>query len=290
MSSFRVRIGPAIFDIRSPFRRLVRQVRSFYRDYPQDFSNEIYDFAVEGRPTSMVRRFLRPSLSFNGDYTLDEIVPVEHRLGLLGFEMAINLQMALGYLRHSVIHAASAARGEEAVLITGESGSGKSTLSALLSYSSGWRHLGDELALLSLAEPLQLHPYPRPIGLKNESIAEMEARAPSCRFGPLLTDTLKGDVRHLLPPKAAIEAQLVPARPRLVISPRFQKGVEPAARRMTESECYVRLSTASTNQPRLGEAGFNSLVQLVRTVPGYDIVYGSSEQGVALVEDLWSAT
>lgn len=287
MSSFRVRIGPVIFNLRSPYRGLIAETRSLYRDYPQGFAGEVYDFAVEARPTSALRRFIKPSLTFGGDFTLDEIVPVERRLGLLGFEMAINLQMALGYLRHAVIHAASAARDEEAVLITGESGSGKSTLSALLSYSAGWRHLGDELALLSVGGPLELHPYPRPIGLKNESIAEMEGRAPADRFGPLLTETVKGDVRHLLPPKPALDAMQTPAQPRLIISPHFQPNAEPGFRRMTESECYVRLSTASTNQLRLGESGFDSLVRLVRTVPGYDIVYGSSDQALKLVEKLW---
>ncbi|MBZ6378778.1 HprK-related kinase A [Pacificimonas flava] len=287
MKRVRLRIGPAIFELRSPFRSVLTEVEALYRRYPQNLDGEIFDFSVTGLPVSPWRRFLRPSIMFGGDFSLADIVPVEKRLGLLGFEMAINLQMALGYLRHIVVHAASAAKDDEAILITGESGSGKSTLSALLSYQARWRHMGDELALLSLETRPLLHPYPRPISLKNESIPVMESRAPEDRFGPLLTDTVKGDVRHLVPPQRAIEQMDRPALPKLVICPHFEAGREPAVRRMTESECYVRLSTASTNQLRLGERGFDAMVSLVKTVPAYDISYGSSEDALKLVDELW---
>ena len=284
----RVRIGPAIFDLRSVFHQAIADTRRLYRDYPQRLEGEIYDFAVAAVPLSPLRRWWRPSMTFVADHMVKDIVPVEGRLGLLGFEMAINLQMALGYRRDIVMHAASAEKGGRAVLITGDSGAGKSTLSALLAYRAGWRHMGDELALLTMGDALQLRPYPRPIGLKNESIMEMQRHAPQERFGPLLTGTVKGDVRHLLPPVPAVDGMDEPAPPALILSPRFQKGVSPAARRLSESEAYVRLSTASTNQLRLGEPGFDALVRLVRAAPAYDISYGSSDDGLALVERLWA--
>jgi HprK-related kinase A len=288
VKTHRFQIGPAVFEIRSSVRGLVAKTAQLYRDYPQDFSGKVIDFAVSAEPPSLLRRVYKPNLIYGGDFTLEDIVPVERRLGVLGFEMAINLQMALGYLRHIVIHAASAAKNGDAVLITGESGAGKSTLSALLSYSADWRHMGDELALVTLEDDPMLVPYPRPIGLKNESVAEMQARAPEDRFGPLLTGSVKGDVRHLLPPRPAIDAMLEPARPRLILSPRFRVGAQPEYREMTQSEAYVRLSGASTNQLRLGETGFRALVGLVKGAKAYDITYGSSEQALALVDELWA--
>ena len=285
---FRVRIGPVIFDLRSPFRRAIADSRALYRDYPTDLADEIYDFAVHAAPAGRLRRWIRPSMTFEGDFQLDEIVPVEGRLGLLGLEMAMNMQMALGYRRHVVMHAASAAKGDDAVLIVGDSGAGKSTLSALLSYQAGWRHMGDEFALIHMGGPPLLSPYPRPVGLKNESIPIMERIAPSDRFGPLLTNTVKGTVRHLLPPRSAIEAMSEPARPRLIVSPRFTLGAAPGLRRMAQSEAFLRLSVASTNQLGLGEAGFAALVALIRAAPAYDLVYGSSEDGLALLDSLWN--
>ncbi len=289
----RVRIGPAIFDLRSRFRSAIRESRQLYRDYPQGLEDEIYDFAIEAVPISPLRRWIRPAMTFRADYQLEDIVPVEARLGMLGLEMAVNMQMALGYKREIVLHAASAARrtakGERAILIVGDSGAGKSTLSALLSYSAGWRHFGDELALITMGEKVLLRPYPRPIGLKNQSIGEMEARVPADRFGPRLENTVKGTMRHLLPPKAAIDAMDIPAPPSLIVSPRFTAGAKPETRRMTQSEAYLRLSVASTNQLRLGEPGFETFVRLIREVPAYDITYGSSEDALALVDELWSA-
>ncbi|MEM8825439.1 MAG: HprK-related kinase A [Pseudomonadota bacterium] len=283
----RLRIGPAIFDLRSPFRRSVGHLAKLYRDYPQGMDGEVYDFAVRARPVSPLRRWVRPTIVFDADFMVEDIVPVEARLGLLGFEMAINMQMALGYRREIVFHAASAAKDDRAILIVGDSGAGKSTLSALLSYQAGWRHMGDELALLTFGPEAVLRPYPRPIGLKNESIAVMRALAPADRFGPLLTETVKGTVQHLLPPQSAISTMDEPARPALIVSPRFRAGAAPEQRRMTQSEAYLRLSVASTNQLTLGEAGFETLVDLVRNVPAYDIVYGSSEDALSLVDDLW---
>ncbi|MGB3722875.1 MAG: HprK-related kinase A [Pacificimonas sp.] len=289
----RVRIGPAIFDLRSPFAKAIADSRQLYRDYPQGLDDQIYDFAIKAVPISWSRRWIRPAMTFEADYQLEEIVPVEARLGMLGMEMAVNMQMALGYRREIVLHAASAARdtpaGERAVLIVGDSGAGKSTLSALLSYTAGWRHFGDELALITMGADTLLRPYPRPIGLKNESIAEMESCVAEDRFGPRLENTVKGTMRHLLPPLPAIAAMDRPAPPALIVSPHFTPGAKAEARQMPQSEAYLRLSVASTNQLRLGEAGFDTLVRLIRDVPAYDITYGNSEDALALVNELWNA-
>ncbi|MBV7256812.1 HprK-related kinase A [Pacificimonas sp. WHA3] len=281
-------MGPATFDIRSPFRAPVEAARRLYAEYPQGSDDEIFDFAVAAVPTVWWRRWYRRSMTFRADYMMEDIVPIEERLGLLGFEMAVNMQMALGYRRDIVLHAASAAQGDRAIIIVGDSGAGKSTLSALLSYSAGWRHLGDELALIAMDDPITLKPYPRPIGLKNQSIAVMRERVDGSRFGPELTGTMKGTVRHLLPPAGAIANMDVPARPALIVSPHFAEGVAPRTEQMSQSEAYMRLSVASTNQLQLGEPGFDTLIRLVREVPAYDLHYSDSEDALKLVADLWA--
>ena len=60
-------------------------------------------------------------------------------------------------------------------------GSGKSTLAAGLVYRGGWRLLSDELALLSLGDGA-VSALPKPISLKNESIAIMKRFAPGASF------------------------------------------------------------------------------------------------------------
>jgi ABC-type lipoprotein export system ATPase subunit len=62
---------------------------------------------------------------------LPDALPMALRHGLLAAEMGMNLQMALGWRRHVLIHASSVEKDGRALVMTGESGSGKSTLAAL---------------------------------------------------------------------------------------------------------------------------------------------------------------
>jgi HprK-related kinase A len=287
--SRRISIGPVLFNVRTPFASVIADVDRLYRDYPQASDNEVYDFAVSAVPTSRLRRWLRPNFDLECDFEPFEALPMPKRLGMLGLEMGMNLQMAAGYRRHIIVHAAAVERGGKSALIIGDSGAGKSTLSALLAYSGRWRHFGDEFALLDLDTP-RLHPFPRPISLKNASIDVMTARAPADRFGPLMEGTVKGTIRHLLPPVAAIEQMHEPAQLAVVIAPHFEAGAKPQLRAMTKTEIYVRLAASSTNQSLLGARGFEAVHRCLDRVRGFDIAYGSAEDALDLFETIWKHT
>jgi HprK-related kinase A len=275
--AFAVRVGPAGFRIGSDWRAPIETLRDLYRDYPVP---DVPDFTVRLEATRPWRRCVRPSVRIAGDYALPEAAPLPLRQALLAAEMGMNLQMALGWRRHLLLHAATLERDGRAVILTGESGAGKSTLSALLS-GRGWRFMGDEFALVEPATGL-LHPFPRPISLKNESVDAV----PGTRWGPRLAGTPKGDIRHLLPSAEAIGAQDRPAMPALLLFPRF--GAPREVREVPRSEAFVRLTQASTNYVALGEPGFAALTRLVTGVPALAIDYPDGETGVALVEELWS--
>jgi HprK-related kinase A len=169
--------------------------------------------------------------------------------------------------------------------MTGMSGAGKSTLSALLG-ERGWRFMGDEFALI---EPNtgRAHGFPRAISLKNEAVAVMQALVgASDRFGPLLTNTPKGMIRHLMPGPDAIDRMDKPARPALLLFPRF--GHQSAIRSIGAAEVFMRLTQSSTNYVALGEAGFRALTQLVSQVPARAIDYEDTDSAIALVEQLWA--
>jgi HprK-related kinase A len=171
--------------------------------------------------------------------------------------------------------------------MSGESGSGKSTLAALLGEKGGgdWRLMGDEFTLIDPAGG-DAFAFPRAVSLKNEAIAEVAERVDAGRLGPLLARTPKGDIRHLIPRADAIAAMHEPARPALLLFPRF--GGELSIERMGEGEAFVRLTEASTNYVALGEAGFGALTRLVRETPAFGITYPDSAAGIALVEQLWA--
>lgn len=279
-----LRIGPVGFRIGSDWAAPVAALRSLYADYPPP-RDDIPDFTVRLFAARLWRRWVRPSVVIGGDYVLPEAAPLPLSQGLLAAEMAMNLQMALGQRRYLLLHASVVERDGRALLMTGESGAGKSTLAALLA-ARGWRLMGDEFALVDPANGL-VHAFPRLVSLKNAAIPAVEAAWPAARFGPLLAATPKGDIRHMVPPADSVAAMDLPARPMLILFPRF--GVAADTRPVGQSEVFVRLTQASTNYVAMGDRSFEALSGLVRGVPGWAIDYPDSATGLEMVERLWSA-
>jgi HprK-related kinase A len=257
-------------------------LEELYRDYP---TPTITDYSVRLEAVSFLRRFIRPSVAINGDYMLPDAAPLPLAHALLAAEMAMNVQMALGWRRHLLLHASAVEKDGKALIMTGESGSGKSTLSAMLGHM-GWRFMGDEFVLLDLVTG-EAMPFPRPISLKNDAIAAMQAQVAADRFGPRMRGTPKGDIRHLVPPYKAVQSMGVPARPALLLFPSF--GFDAAVRPVAPSEVFARLTQASTNYVALGEAGFHALTGLVKDVPARAIDYRNGDEALALVNQLWDA-
>jgi len=279
-----LQIGPASFRIGSAWAAPIRALSALYQDYPQ--AELPCDFTVRLEPQKPWRRWLRPSVSIAGDYVLPGAAPLPLEHGLLAAEMGMNLQMALGQKRLLLLHAATVERGGRALVMTGESGAGKSTLAALLG-ESGWRLLGDEFALLDPDTGL-LHPFPRAVSLKNGAIAVLEGKVAADRFGPLLVGTPKGHIRHLRPNREAIERAREPARPALILFPRFGADLPEAVRGVGAAEAFVRLTQASTNYGHLGLRGFEALTRLVTQTEARAIDYHQTATALRLVETLWA--
>lgn len=278
---FRVTVGSVGFRIGSDWKQPIDQLAALYADYP---TPEIPDFTVRLFAQRPWRRFIRPSVMIGGDYMLPDAAPLSLAHGLLAAEMGMNLQMALGQRRYLLLHASAVERDGKALLMTGHSGAGKSTLSALLG-ERGWRFMGDEFALIDM-ETGALHAFPRMVSLKNEAIAVMENEVTAERLGPIMRDTPKGDIRHLRPPKEAVARMGEPAKPALLLFPRF--GHASAVRTVGEAEIFVRLTQASTNYVALGEAGFDALSSLVQKIPTRAIDYPDTQSAIASVERLWA--
>lgn len=278
-----VQVGPVAFRIGSAWRAPVDALRHLYRDYPRPRC--VCDYTVRLEPARPWRRWLRPSVAIGGDHVLPEAAPLPLSLGLLAAEMGMNLQIALGERRFLLLHAATVARDGRALILTGESGAGKSTLATLLGVE-GWRFMGDEFALIEPATGMAF-PFPRPSSLKNEAIAAALDVIDPARFGPLLPNTPKGDIRHVIPAAEALAAMAEPAVPALILFPRF--GPAEAARPVPASEAFVRLTQASTNYVALGERGFGALTHLVRQVPAVALDYPDMATARRMIDDLWSA-
>jgi HprK-related kinase A len=281
-----LQIGPARFRVGSAWRGPMQSLSRLYAGYPG--VEGACDFTVRLEPDGAWRKYVRPSIAVRGDHVLPGAAPLALRHGLLAAEMGMNLQMALGERRFLLLHASTVEREGRAILMTGESGAGKSTLAALLG-ERGWRLMGDEFALLQPDTGL-LHPFPRAVSLKNESIAIVEAFVGPERWGPVLADTPKGTIRHFRPNADAIARMMEPARPSLILFPRFGADLPSAIREVGTAEAFVRLTQASTNYVNLGETGFRTLTDLVTHVPALAVDYASTEAAIELVTQLASET
>lgn len=278
-----LKIGPAGFRIGSDWRAPVEQLLGLYAAYlpaPEGFA----DFTVRLEAKRPWRRYVRRSVHLGGDYMLPDALPLSLDHGLLAAEMGMNLQMALGWRRHLLIHASAVEKDGRALVMTGESGSGKSTLAALLG-ERGWRLLGDEFTLLDL-DSNAVRGFPRLVSLKNAAIGAVEREVDPARLGPRLEDTPKGAMRHLVPRANAIARMDESAIPALLLYPRY--GYQAAVRPVAQSENFMRLTQASTNYVALGERGFTTLSRFVRDVPALGLDYVDGEAGIAEVERRWA--
>lgn len=277
---FSVKVGPASFRIGSEWRAIIDHLENLYAAYPKP---QLNDFTIRLESNSFLRKYIRPSVMINGDYMLPEAAPLPFKQGLLAAEMAMNLQMALGWYRHLILHASSVEKDGKVIIMTGESGSGKSTLSAILG-QRGWRFMGDEFAFLD-CDSGDAIAYPRLISLKNEAIATLHKEAPNAHFGPLMKDTPKGDIQHMVPPADAIRRMDQRGKPVLLLYPSY--GYDTMLTSMLQSENFIRLTQASTNLVVLGERGFDTLSRFVQNVPAFTLDYQHGDEAIDIIDKLW---
>jgi len=275
---FSVQVGPVGFRVGSAWRGPIAALERLYAGYPKP---DVPDMTVRLFPERPWRRFARPSVAISGDFWLPDAAPLPLAQGLLAAEMGMNLQVALGWRRHLLLHCSAVERDGRVLLMSGASGSGKSTLATMLAMR-GWRFLGDEFAFVGL-EDGRIHPFPRASSLKNASVASV--RAAGGTVGPVLEGTPKGTIGYWRPPESAVQRMAEAAPPALLLFPRY--GRPENVERLAASETFMLLTQASTNYVALGEAGFGALTRLVRTVPALGIDYPDGDAGLALVDRLW---
>lgn len=276
------RVGPVGIRLVSDWAAPMRLIERLYADYP-NMDDGLCPTTARIEAARPWRRWLRPAVHIRGDYTIPDALPLPLSQGLLAAEMAMNMQVALGWRNHLLLHASAVERDGRAIIMVGESGSGKSTMAALMG-EGDWRLMGDEFALLDLDNG-RVMPFPRLVSLKNEAIAAVERRVAPERLGPLITGTPKGAIRHLVPRADAITRMDEGALPALIVFPSF--GAAPAMRGVGQGEAFMRLTDSSTNYMALGEAAFTALTRLVTSVPAVALSYPDGASGEAAIAALW---
>ncbi|RRJ84334.1 HprK-related kinase A [Aestuariirhabdus litorea] len=265
--------GPFRFHIRSSERAIAKGIATLYADYPVELEGAWADFHLQLRAGRGMRRWLRPQVNFYLD-RFRPFKPLPRNQGFAFLEWGMNWCVANHMHRYLILHCAVVARANgDALLLPGASGNGKSTLCAAL-VARGWRLLSDELALVDPATGL-VHPFVRPISLKNQSIEVIRDFSPDLVMGDRVSDTQKGSVAHVRAPAGSVSEGLSPVRVRWILFPRYLPGSDTCLTPERRGTTLMQLQEQAFNYPLHGVVGFNLLTQLVAQSGCYSLSYSS---------------
>jgi HprK-related kinase A len=149
----------------------------------------------------------------------------------------------------------------------------------------GWRLLSDEIALISLKDGL-IHPAVRPVSLKNESMAIIQAFAPQAVFNPVTHNTSKGSVTHMKVPDEQVERMHEPAKPRWVVFPKYIANAAPELTPLPRGQGMLELGANAFNYTLLGLTGFEALARTVEAVDCLRFHYSRLDDAVAAFDNL----
>ena len=273
---------PFVVRLQTPLKPLQQSMRTNYGVYDILDDDVVPDFLIRISGTGGLHRFVHKQCMAYIDIATP-FVPLPQSKAPLMFEQAMNWTIGMRVATHMLFHAAIVEKDDRAVIILGKSGQGKSTLCASL-VASGWRYFSDEVAMLDIQTGLA-QPYPRPVSLKNESVAAMKAYAPEWPISKTYTGTPKGNIAYMLPRREHIEAAMTPAKPVGILTPHFVPGAEPLLEKVAQSTAFLQMLTGSINYGGFGEEGFTFLSELTNRIPAVTARYGDIEAGVRLVED-----
>jgi HprK-related kinase A len=278
-----LRIPPITVRLRSPLDVFGSQIRELYRDYALADAADFADVDIRMVRVQGVRAWAKPQVQFIVDGTTPfEPFPTDHALPM--FEWGLN--WVFGHRMHAylLLHAAAVEREGHAILLPAWPGSGKSTLAASLA-CRGWRLLSDEFGVVSYSGTRVL-PFPRPVALKNESIAVMRAFGPDGTYGPVFPKTRKGTVVHFRVPKESALRGEEPARVSAIVFPDFQAGSENLVRPLPKATAFLKLAGNSFNYEIVGEKGFRALLAIVRRCDSYILRYGDLASAHEALSDI----
>lgn len=272
----RVKVMAGGIRFEESFKVVYRAFR-FIEDEP--FS----DFHVRLHPGSLARRLIRPTVHFaiDGVHPFDPF-PLSDALPM--YEWGINWSFAQRFNQYVLLHAGTLALGDRAVIMAATPGSGKSTLSAALMLR-GFRLLSDEFGVLD-PKTGNLLPMLKPVALKNRSIDVIRSFSDDAWLGPTFKATRKGDVAHLAPDEASVSAVRQPAKPALVIFPKYDLGAELSLKPQAPEQAFARLAFNSFNYALLGPISFAAVADVAASCPAYELRYSRLEDAVRCLQDL----
>jgi HprK-related kinase A len=278
----RINCGQYQFDLATADKAVKQAVQLVYGD--ATVTDEVADFTLRLTPGSMLRRLIKPQISFYCDqHAPFKPLPVSQAYAVL--EWGMNWCIAAHEYGRFLVHAAVLVKNDRAILLPAFPGSGKSTLSAYLGLS-GWTVYSDEMAIIDPVT-LQVQPLFRPVCLKNNSIALVQGWQPDCVMTPICRDTQKGDVAHVKVLSWQRYSQLTPVPVCAVVFPKYIAQSALTIYQLTQLDAFAQLSRNAFNYNVLGAQGFDLVNRIVRQAALFQVEYSDvAELDAFLTEEL----
>lgn len=272
-SGLRIRVGPIVAEVRSRFDVVESAIGLHYGAHELVGRDEFADFHVSVEAPPGLRRWLKPQaiFCFDGD---PPFKPLDATQAFAVLEWGLNWCVASHCHQYLVIHAAVIERRGRALILPAPPGSGKSTLCAAL-VARGWRLLSDELTLVDVASG-NIVPLPRPISLKNQSIASISEFWQQSIMSPVIHETLKGSVTHVRPPVESVRCAAEMARPGWIAIPRYRQSHRTELVALSKAAAFMQLVDNAFNYGVHGQRGFEVLADVTAASECFEFTYGGA--------------
>lgn len=274
-------IPPFVFLIHSDVPVVTEGLHALYGDHHVlDARATFSDFHVSVKAQ---RRAFKQVAQFSVD-GFEPFTPLAYDEAFALLEWGMNWCVTGHAHTWLTLHSAVLEKHGCSVLLPAPPGSGKSTLCAMLMLN-GWRLLSDEMALLDPTSGL-ITPSPRPISLKNQSIALIRQMAPDAVIGPVAHDTMKGHVAHLKASDLSLAGADLCVPPAWVVFPKYELGTALKVTERAKSTSLLDLASNSFNHHIHGRAGFEALVRVVDRSDCFDLRYSQTVEALAWFDAL----
>lgn len=274
-----LKTGSFITRLRTDLPGVAQGIALLYADYPLAESDGFADFHVTLAQPANWRRWFKPQVNFLFDgKPVFKPLPLDQALPML--EWGLNWCVSSHANDYLIIHAAVVEKDGFAAILPAPPGSGKSTLCAAL-VNRGWRLLSDELTLVRVADG-KLIPLPRPVSLKNQSIAIIRQFAPDAIFSREVHDTVKGTVAQMKASSDSVARAGETAQAAWIIFPSYQAGAGTQLQTLPASRAFMRVADNAFNYSLLGVKGFETMVGLIDQCQCFDFSYSNLDEAIGI--------